>query len=37
MKIAAVKTYLVEGSKYNWTLVKIETDKGVHGWGEAHD
>jgi galactonate dehydratase len=35
MKIAAVKTYLVEGSKYNWTLLKIETDKGIHGWGEA--
>ncbi len=35
MKIANVKTFLVEGIKYNWTLVKIETDAGVHGWGEA--
>ena len=25
MKISAVKTYLVEGIKYNWTLVKVET------------
>ena len=35
MKITGVKTYLVEGVKYNWTLVKIETDAGIHGWGEA--
>ncbi|HZT22996.1 MAG TPA: mandelate racemase/muconate lactonizing enzyme family protein [Verrucomicrobiae bacterium] len=35
MKIINVKTFLVEGLKYNWTLIKIETDAGVHGWGEA--
>jgi galactonate dehydratase len=35
MKITRVKTYLVEGIKYNWTLLKIETDGGIHGWGEA--
>lgn len=35
MKITAVKTYFVEGIKYNWTLVKVETDAGIHGWGEA--
>jgi len=35
MKITACKTFLVEGLKYNWTLLKIETDAGVHGWGEA--
>lgn len=35
MKISAVRTYLVEGIKYNWTLVKVETDAGIHGWGEA--
>ena len=35
MKITAVKTFLVEGIKYNWTLVKVETDAGIHGWGEA--
>jgi galactonate dehydratase len=35
MKITAVKTYLVEGVKYNWTLVKVETDSGIHGWGEG--
>lgn len=35
MKITACKTFLVEGLKYNWTLLKIETDAGIHGWGEA--
>ena len=35
MKINNVKTFLVEGVKYNWTLLKIETDAGIHGWGEA--
>lgn len=34
MKIEFVKAYLVEGSRYNWTLVKIETDTGLHGWGK---
>jgi galactonate dehydratase len=35
MKIINVKTFLVEGLKYNWTLIKIETDAGIDGWGEA--
>jgi galactonate dehydratase len=35
MKITKVKTFFVEGIKYNWTLVKVETDAGIHGWGEA--
>lgn len=35
MKITSTKTYLVEGVKYNWTLLKIETDAGIHGWGEG--
>jgi galactonate dehydratase len=35
MKIANVKTFLVEGLKYNWTLIKVETDEGISGWGEA--
>lgn len=35
MKITNCKTFLVEGVKYNWTLFKIETDDGLHGWGEA--
>ena len=35
MKIAAVKTFLVGGSWRNWLVVKVETDAGVHGVGEA--
>ena len=35
MRITAVKTFLVGGSWRNWLIVKIETDAGVHGVGEA--
>ena len=35
MKIIDVKVWLVEGVKYNWTLLKIYTDDGVTGVGES--
>ena len=35
MKITDVKVWLVEGVKYNWTLLKIYTDDGYTGVGEA--
>jgi galactonate dehydratase len=35
MRIANVKTWLVEGVKYNWTLVKVETESGLTGIGEG--
>jgi galactonate dehydratase len=35
VKITRVRTFLVEGIRYNWTFLKIETDSGIHGWGEA--
>lgn len=35
MKITDVKVWLVEGVKYNWTLLKIYTDEGLTGVGEA--
>jgi len=35
LKIERVKTWLVEGIKYNWTLVKVYTDEGLTGIGEA--
>ncbi|GAG49537.1 unnamed protein product, partial [marine sediment metagenome] len=35
MKITRVDTFLVEGIKYNWTLLRVTTDSGIHGWGEA--
>jgi galactonate dehydratase len=35
MKITDVKVWLVEGLKYNWTMIKVYTDEGVTGVGEA--
>lgn len=35
MKITDVKVWLVEGIKYNWTLIKIYADTGHTGVGEA--
>lgn len=37
MKITEVKVWLVEGVKYNWTLMKVYTDTGHTGVGEAHE
>ncbi|MEZ4993670.1 MAG: mandelate racemase/muconate lactonizing enzyme family protein [Saprospiraceae bacterium] len=35
MKITDVKVWLVEGVKYNWTFMKVYTDEGLTGVGEA--
>lgn len=35
MKITEVKIWLVEGIKYNWTMLKVYTDEGHTGVGEA--
>ena len=35
MKITDVKTFLMEGGRRQWVFVKVETDEGVHGWGEG--
>ena len=35
MKITEVKVWLVEGVKYNWTFLKVYTDAGYTGVGEA--
>ncbi|MEM6550613.1 MAG: mandelate racemase/muconate lactonizing enzyme family protein [Planctomycetota bacterium] len=35
MKITDVKVWLVRGVKYNWTLLKVYTDTGHTGVGEA--
>ena len=35
MKITKVKTFLCNCFRTNWVFVKIETDAGLHGWGEA--
>ena len=37
MKVTAVKPILVNpGTAKNWLFVKIETDSGIHGWGESY-
>ena len=35
MRIEEVKTWLVAGLKYNWVFIKIFTDQGLTGVGEA--
>ncbi len=35
MKITDIKTYLYHAGFMNWQFVKVETDEGIHGWGEA--
>jgi galactonate dehydratase len=35
VKIRDVKVWLVEGVKYNWTMLKVWTDEGLTGIGEA--
>jgi len=35
MKISDVKTYPVWVGSRNQCVIKVETDEGIHGWGEA--
>ena len=35
MNVTGVKTFLMRGIARNWLFVKIETDEGIHGWGEG--
>ena len=35
MKITKLKTYICNCFRTNWVFVKVETDSGIHGWGEA--
>ena len=35
MKTTSCRTFLVEGIKYNSTLLRIDPESGLHGWGEA--
>ncbi len=35
MKITRVRTIVVDAHRTNWVIVKIETDAGIHGIGEA--
>ena len=35
MKITAIRPLIVNAKMRNWIFVKVETDEGVTGWGEA--
>ena len=37
MKITNIRTFLVHPNRgKNWLFVKVETDEGIYGWGEAY-
>jgi len=37
MKMTGIKTFIVHpGVGKNWLFVKVETDEGIHGWGECY-
>ena len=35
MKISDIKIYTLDAFRTNWSFVKVETDEGLYGWGEA--
>lgn len=35
MKISDIKIYTLDAYRTNWAFVKVETDEGLYGWGEA--
>ena len=35
MKITDIKAYTMDSFRMNWNFVKVETDEGLYGWGEA--
>ena len=35
MKITNIKAYTMDSFRMNWNFVKVETDDGFYGWGEA--
>ena len=35
MKISDVKIYTFDAYRTNWAFIKVETDEGLYGWGEA--
>ena len=37
MKISSIKTFVADGGFRPWTFVKIETNEGISGWGDASD
>ena len=35
MKITNVTTYHLPGTRYPWVFLRVDTDEGVYGWGQA--
>jgi galactonate dehydratase len=35
VKVTGLKTFICGGEGRNWLFVKVETDEGIHGWGEG--
>ena len=35
MKITDIKIYTLDAFRTNWAFIKVETDEGLYGWGEA--
>ena len=35
MKVTGIETHFCWGGRTNWTFVKVLTDSGLYGWGEA--
>ncbi len=35
MKLRALTTYICDAYRTNWVFVRLETEDGLHGWGEA--
>ncbi|MFV0338156.1 MAG: mandelate racemase/muconate lactonizing enzyme family protein, partial [Chthoniobacterales bacterium] len=35
MKITSLTPYIVDCFRTNWVFLKVETDEGIYGWGEA--
>ena len=35
MRITDIGSVVVNAEMRNWIFVKIETDSGLHGWGES--
>ncbi|MEI8311413.1 MAG: mandelate racemase, partial [Verrucomicrobiota bacterium] len=35
MKLLHLTTHVCDAYRTNWVFVKIETDSGLYGWGEA--
>ena len=35
MKITSITPYICDCFRTNWVFLKVETDEGIYGWGEA--